>query len=66
MILDRARASVVRSVNGEMIIAYWLIGREIVEALQGGEGRAEYGENIIDDLSARLTEAFGKGFRSRI
>ena len=61
-ILDQARANVVRAVNGEMIIAYWLIGREIVEALQGGEDRAEYGERLIDDLSVRLTEIFGKGF----
>ena len=61
-ILDRARANVVRSVNGEMVVAYWLIGREIVEALQGGEDRAEYGERLIQDLSVRLTEIFGKGF----
>ncbi|MCP4548635.1 MAG: DUF1016 domain-containing protein, partial [bacterium] len=28
------RARVVRSVNSEMVIAYWHIGREIVEHLQ--------------------------------
>jgi len=37
-----------------MIIAYWLIGREIVQAIQGGEERAEYGKQIIKDLSGRL------------
>lgn len=31
-ILDQARANVVRSVNNQMVIACWLIGREIVEA----------------------------------
>ena len=61
-ILDLARSHVVRSVNGEMIVAYWLIGREIVEALQGGNDRAEYGQRLIEDLSTRLTDAFGKGF----
>jgi hypothetical protein len=30
------RARVVRSVNSEMVIAYWHIGREIVEHLQDG------------------------------
>jgi hypothetical protein len=40
-ILDHARGSVVRSVNSEMLLAYWHIGREIVEALQGGSERAE-------------------------
>lgn len=61
-ILERARAHVVRSVNGEMIIAYWLIGREIVEALQGGDDRAEYGQRVIEDLSLRLTQAYKRGF----
>ena len=39
-ILDQARANVVRAVNSNMVIAYWLIGREIVQALHGGEDRA--------------------------
>ena len=30
-ILERARANVVRSINSQMVIAYWLMGREIVE-----------------------------------
>lgn len=61
-ILNQARANVVRAINGEMIIAYWLIGREIVEALQGGDKRAEYGKQLIQDLSNRLTQAYGRGF----
>ncbi len=32
-ILDQARGNVVRAVNTNMVLAYWLIGREIVEAL---------------------------------
>jgi predicted nuclease of restriction endonuclease-like (RecB) superfamily len=61
-ILEEARGRVVRAVNTGMVTAYWLIGREIVEALQGGEERAEYGREIIEKLSARLTERYGKGF----
>ena len=30
-ILDQARGAVVRSVNNHMVLAYWHIGREIVE-----------------------------------
>ena len=44
-ILEQARENVARSVNSNMVIAYWLVGREIVVALQGGEERAEYGES---------------------
>ncbi len=53
-ILEKARATVVRSVNSQMVIAYWLIGREIVEEEQKGQVRAEYGR--------RLTQRYGKGF----
>ncbi|NNJ84562.1 MAG: DUF1016 domain-containing protein [Gammaproteobacteria bacterium] len=60
-ILEQARGSVVRAVNSNMVLAYWLIGREIVEELQGGEGRAEYGKQILEALSVGLTERYGKG-----
>jgi len=61
-ILEQARANVVRSVNSEMVIAYWLVGREIVEEEQQGEKRAGYGKRLIEDLSDRLTDRYGKGF----
>jgi hypothetical protein len=61
-ILEQARANVVRSVNSNMVLAYWLIGREIVQELQEGEGRAEYGKQVIDELSAQLKSRFGRGF----
>jgi predicted nuclease of restriction endonuclease-like (RecB) superfamily len=64
-ILDQARGHVVRAVNTQMVLAYWLIGREIVEHSQHGSARAGYGAKIIEDLSARLTERYGKGFSVR-
>ncbi len=45
-----------------MVVAYWLIGREIVEEQQKGKQRAGYGKYLIDSLSQRLTEKYGKGF----
>ena len=61
-ILEQARGNVVRAVNSNMVLAYWLIGREIVQELQGGGERAEYGRRVVEDLSARLTERYGHGF----
>jgi predicted nuclease of restriction endonuclease-like (RecB) superfamily len=61
-ILEQARTNVARSVNSNMVIAYWLVGREIVVALQGGEERAEYGERLLGDLSEQLTKRYGRGF----
>jgi predicted nuclease of restriction endonuclease-like (RecB) superfamily len=61
-ILEEARASTVRAVNSRMVLAYWLIGREIVLELQGGEDRAEYGKEVISGLSNRLTSRYGPGY----
>ena len=61
-ILEEARTSVVRTVNTRMVIAYWLIGREIVQAEQGGRPRAGYGDTLLEDLSRRLTARYGRGY----
>lgn len=65
-ILEQARGNVVRAVNSNMVLAYWLVGREIVQELQGGEERAEYGKQVVADLSGRLTEKYGKGFSAPV
>ena len=61
-ILEQARTNVTRSVNSNMVMAYWLIGREIVEEIQKGEERAEYGKKILQELSIKLTDKYKKGF----
>ncbi len=61
-ILDQARANVARAVNSNMVLAYWLIGREIVQALQGGEPRADYGRQLLSELSHQLGQRYGRGF----
>lgn len=61
-ILERARTNSLRAVNNNMVIAYWLIGREIVLEIQGGKERAEYGKQLIEQLSLQLTQKYGRGF----
>ncbi len=61
-ILDEARARLVRSVNSEMVLAYWHIGREIVEHVQRGAARAEYGGQLLETLSGQLSRRFGQGY----
>ena len=60
-ILSCARAKVYSVANFAMVEAYWEIGRTIVEK-QGGNATAEYGTNLIEDLSKQMTADFGKGF----
>lgn len=46
-IIESARAGAARSVNTTQVVAYWLIGREIVEEEQKGKARAGYGEERL-------------------
>jgi predicted nuclease of restriction endonuclease-like (RecB) superfamily len=64
-ILEQARGQVARTVNTAMVQSYWLIGREIVEVEQAGEQRADYGEEVIQKLAARLMGVYGKGFSAQ-
>ena len=60
-ILSSARNKVYQTANFAMVEAYWLIGKSIMEE-QRNEERAEYGTRLLQELSARMTSDFGKGF----
>ena len=59
-----SRNKVYHTVNTEMLNLYWNIGKIIMEIQQGDE-RASYGDAVLDKLSQKLTNEFGKGFSSR-
>ena len=61
-ILAEARRITARAVNTAMVTAYWLIGKRIVLEEQKGQDRANYGENLLKNLSKELTAEFGNGF----
>jgi hypothetical protein len=61
-LLEEGRRTAARSINALMTATYWLVGRRIVESEQGGQGRAAYGQAILQRLSADLTRQFGRGF----
>lgn len=61
-ILTDAREKVARTVNNELLIAYWNIGKVIVESEQAGTEKAEYGKQLLKSLSKELTKELGKGF----
>lgn len=60
--IENAKNQIQRSIDTEMVKAYWLIGRDIVEDEQSGQRRAEYGKAILDGLSQKLFLKHGKGF----
>jgi predicted nuclease of restriction endonuclease-like (RecB) superfamily len=61
-LLESARRASARAVNAIMTATYWEIGRRIVELEQGGEERAEYGEQLVKKLAKDLSKRFGRGF----
>lgn len=63
-LLNKARTEIVSNVNKTMVYTYYEIGRIIVEEEQKGKGRAEYGLQLIEELSEKLSNEFGKGFSS--
>ena len=61
-IILTSRKNIVRSVNTEMLSAYWNIGRLIVEDEQKNQERAQYGEQTLKHISKRLKAELGSGF----
>lgn len=61
-ILSQARDRAYATVNAAMVKSYWQIGQRIVEEEQQGRQRAEYGTQLIKQLSSRLSGEFGNGF----
>lgn len=60
-LIDYSRNNMYRTINIEMINLYWNIGKIIVEK-QEGKVRANYGDYLIESISNKLTDAYGKGF----
>lgn len=61
-LLQSAKSKVVRSVNQTMVFTYFEIGKMIVEEEQDGKERANYGKELLKELSLMLQKEFGKGF----
>lgn len=60
-LVNQSRNKVYKTVNTEMINLYWNIGKMIVDK-QSGNKRAKYGDLLIECISKKLTDTFGKGF----
>ena len=61
-IVRAARSMAYAAIDYAQIQANWLIGQRVVEQMQKGKERAEYGAHIIKIASVALTEEFGSGY----
>ena len=61
-LIEQARKRVSTTVNLAEVYTKYSIGQYIVEDEQQGEYRAQYGKQVLQNLSVRLTERFGNGW----
>ncbi|MBK7105719.1 MAG: DUF1016 family protein [Ignavibacteriae bacterium] len=60
-LIENSRKQAAININSELTILYWNIGKKINEDILLSK-RADYGKNIVLDLSEKLTNYYGKGF----
>ena len=63
---DKAREKAALAVNTELLDASWETGRYIVEYEQHGNVKAEYGKQLLTNLSKDLTRLRGRGYSTKI
>lgn len=64
-IIENGLRKAYQNANMVTVLTYWQVGRRIIEEEQQGEKRAEYGERIINMLSAGLCKTYAKGYSPR-
>ncbi|MDO9577362.1 MAG: PDDEXK nuclease domain-containing protein [Candidatus Cloacimonadales bacterium] len=60
-LIEQAKKNVAVAINQEMIFLYWNIGKSIKEEIIKSD-RAEYGKQVVNSLSAHLTDRYGRGY----
>lgn len=61
-IIDASRNTAYRAINVVMLQRNWKLGKRIHEEILRGKDRADYGAEVVKNLSKNLTEIYGKGF----
>lgn len=62
VLIEQARQRVATTINIAEVYTKYSIGQYIVEDEQQGRARAEYGKQVLKELSNRLTIRFGDGW----
>ena len=63
-LIEGARRHVAQTANSTLTILHWELGLRIQREILQGQ-RAQYGEEILPTLSAKLVPEYGKGFSAR-
>ncbi|MEA3422785.1 MAG: PDDEXK nuclease domain-containing protein [Bacillota bacterium] len=63
-LISKTKDTIRYNLNSEMVILYWSIGKRIREEIIS-DSRADYGKEIVSDLSKKLKLEFGRGYSRR-
>ncbi len=63
-IIDGARGRIATYVNTEACLTNWYVGKRIKEDVLFNQ-RAEYGKQVVRNLSSKLTERYGSGWSEK-
>ena len=63
-LIDSARKRVATTINSELTLLYWNIGKHINEDILQNK-RAGYGKQVIAELSGELSKRYGNNFNKR-
>jgi hypothetical protein len=63
-LIDQTRHRVAKTVNQELTLLYWNIGKTINDDILKND-RADYGKKLILNLSQELSNRYGSGFNKR-
>ena len=64
LLIDSTRNRVAQTINSELSLLYWLIGRQINDSVLQHK-RAGYGKQTVEQISRELTARYGKGYSKR-
>ena len=60
-LVEQSKSNVALAINAEITLLYWRVGKRINDEVLQNK-RAEYGKQIVQSLSAQLTQDYGKGW----
>jgi hypothetical protein len=64
-LIENAKQKVVRTIDNHRVMHYWEVGQRIFEEEQQGNKRAEYGKQLIKNLSKEIEPIYGSGYSYR-
>ena len=64
ILIDESKKRVATVINSELTSLYWKIGKAIMQNILGNS-RAEYGKQVISNLSHQLTSLYGTGWSEK-